>query len=300
MKTMFQTLDCTIRDGGYINNWDFPLRMVRDIYWRLSRAGVDYVEVGFRDHADDNTPLWRRSPENELQLVKKDIHGAKLSVMVDYGKTTTDDFLPAEDSAIDMIRVAVHKDKVPQALDFCEALQEKGYILSIQLMGYPQYEDHERQDVLRRLESSSLGYVYVADSYGSLLPDEVHSILQPLVALNRFNVGFHAHNNLQLAFANSLEAMKAGARIVDSTLYGMGRGAGNLATETLLSYLQQQNTDKYNVIHALFCVDMYMLGLKKRYDWGYQLPFMLSAVCQCHPSFAREVVEAREYTVDEL
>lgn len=295
-----QVLDCTIRDGGYINNWEFPPRMVRDVYQRLSRAGVDFVEIGFRDAESAGTPLWRQCPEEELRKIKKGIQGARICVMVDFGKAGLDDFLSAKDSAIDMVRIAVHKDKVYQALDLAQDIKTKGYMVSIQLMGYPQYDDQEREKLFRRLKDIPLDYVYVADSYGSLLPDQVDRLVGPLAAIGGFKVGFHPHNNLQLAFANALQAIKSGANIVDSTLYGMGRGAGNLSTETLLSYLQQHNRDKYNVIHALFCVDMYLLPLKRKFEWGYQLPFMLSAICQCHPYYAKDVVEAREYTVDEL
>jgi 4-hydroxy 2-oxovalerate aldolase len=298
--TNIKVLDCTIRDGGYINNWDFSPTMVRDVYRRLSMAGVDFIEIGFREAETTGKPLWRRCPEEELRKIKKGIQGAGICVMVDFGKAGAEDFLPAEDSAVDMVRIAVHKDKVYQALDLAGEIKDKGYMVSIQLMGYPQYETREREELFLRLKEMPLDYVYVADSYGSLLPDQLDRLVAPLADIGGFKVGFHPHNNLQLAFANALQAIKSGASIVDSTLYGMGRGAGNLSTETLLSYLQQNNRDKYNVIHALFCVDMYLLPLKKKLEWGYQLPFMLSAVCQCHPYYAKEVVEAREYTVDEL
>lgn len=300
LDTGVQVLDCTIRDGGYINNWDFSPKMVRDVYQRLSMAGVDFVEIGFRDAENTGKPLWRRCPEEQLRKIKKGIQGAGICVMVDFGKAGAEDFLPANDSAIDMVRIAVHKDKVYEALDLAQEIKAKGYMVSIQLMGYPQYDDQEREALFRRLKDMSLDYVYVADSYGSLLPDQVDRLVRPLAAIGGFRVGFHPHNNLQLAFANALQAIKSGADIVDSTLYGMGRGAGNLSTETLLSYLQQHNRDKYNVIHALFCVDMYLLPLKRKLEWGYQLPYMLSAICHCHPYYAKEVVEAREYTVDEL
>ena len=294
-----QVLDCTIRDGGYLNEWDFSPQMVRDVYRRLSQAGIDYFEIGFRD-AKGSTPLWRRCPEDELVKVKQGIRGAKIVVMVDFGKAGPDDFLPASESIIDMVRIAVHKNKVPQALDLAQQIKSKGYMVSVQLMGYPQYDDPERQELFRWLVNCPLDYVYVADSYGSLLPDQVEQLIRPLVSLEGFEVGFHPHNNLQLAFANTLQAIKSGVHIVDTTLYGMGRGAGNLATETLLAYIQQHNRDKYNVIHALFCVDMYLLSLKRKFEWGYQLPFMLSAICKCHPYYAKEVVESRQYTVDEL
>jgi len=292
-------LDCTIRDGGYVNNWDFPTQMVKDVFRQLSKAGVDIVEIGFRDSSDDS-PLWRRCPDEVLKTIKGTSQGTKLSVMVDFGKATVDEFAEAAESPIDMVRVAVHRNNVEQALDLLHSIRDKGYLTSIQLMGYPQYTDNEKSDALQMFSDNPPHYVYVADSYGSLLPDQVKTLIEPLIEQDLFKVGFHPHNNLQLAFANTLEAIKAGVHIIDCTLYGMGRGAGNLPIETLLAYLQQKIENKFNVNPAIFCVDMYMIPLKKQYEWGYQLSFMLSGICQCHPYYSKELVEARRYTIGDI
>lgn len=294
-----EILDCTIRDGGYINNWDFPEQMVLDIYRNLSKAGVDFVEVGFRDSNDDS-PLWRKCPENLLKEIKGCKHGAKLAVMVDFGEIDINQFISASESMIDLVRVAVHKNKIPQALEFIKAIKDKGYLTSLQLMGYPQYNKKECRELFRLLIEFCADYVYVADSYGSLMPDQVKNLIEPLVSLGLFKVGFHPHNNLQMAFANTLEAFKAGIHIIDSTLYGIGRGAGNLPTEALLAYMEAENRNKYNVNHALNSVDMWLLPLKKEYEWGYQLPYMLSGTCKCHPSYAKELIEARRYTIEDV
>lgn len=292
-------LDCTIRDGGYLNNWDFSFQAVKDIYQQLGRSGIDVVEIGFRDHADHDS-MWKKCPENILQQLKTASHQAMLSVMVDFGKADETDFCPASDSAVDMVRVAVHKNKIRDALKFITALKTKGYMTSIQLMGYPQYTDDEHSETLLMLKDVSLDYIYMADSYGTLFPDQVGKLIKPLTTVKNCQVGFHPHNNLQLAFANTIEAIKHGAQIVDTTLYGMGRGAGNLPTEALVALMQQYCPQKYNLIHVLFCVDMYMLPLQKQYNWGYQLPYMMSGFCECHPSYSRELIETRRYTVDEV
>lgn len=294
-----QVLDCTIRDGGYINDWDFPFQMVKDIYQRLSRAGIDVVEIGFRDKAD-NGPLWRECPEPILKQLKATNHNAKLSVMVDFGKADISDFIPASDSAVDIVRVATHKNRIQDALKLINSLKKMGYLTSIQLMGYPQYNIDERKEALLMLADVSMDYVYMADSYGSLFPDQVGDLIEPLVGAVNCKVGFHPHNNLQLAFANTIEAIKHGAQIVDAALYGIGRGAGNLPTEALVAMLQKYNPDKFNLIHVLFCVDMYLLPLQKKFEWGYQLPYMMSGFCECHPYYPREMVEARRYTIDDV
>ena len=292
-------LDCTIRDGGYLNSWDFSFQAVKDIYQQLSRSGIDVVEIGFRDHADHDL-IWRKCPENVLLQLKTPSHQAMLSVMVDFGKADVTDFCPAPESAVDMVRVAVHKNKIKEALKLINALKIKGYMTSLQLMGYPQYTDQERKNTILMLKDTALDYIYMADSYGTLFPDQVGELIEPLTAVENSQIGFHPHNNLQLAFANTIEAIKHGAQIVDTTLYGIGRGAGNLPTEALVALMQQYAPQKYNLTHVLFCVDMYMLPLQKQYKWGYQLPYMMSGFCECHPSYSKELVETRRYTVDEI
>jgi len=294
-----EILDCTIRDGGYVNDWDFSTQMVKDVFRLLSNAGVDIIEVGFRDGIEES-PLWRRCPEDKLKHITRTFNGAALSVMVDFGKAEASHFEEASNSSIDIVRVAVHRDKIMGALKLVKQIKKKGYITSIQLMGYSLYSDEEKKETLKMLLDTPIDYVYIADSYGSLFPDMIKKLIEPLVAAENFKVGFHAHNNLQLAFANTLEAIKAGADVVDSTLYGMGRGAGNLPTETILAYMQQINSEKYNVIHSLVCVDTYLLPIKEKYNWGYQLPYMLSGFCECHPNYAKNMVQARRYMVDDV
>lgn len=298
-KKDVKLLDCTIRDGGYLNNWDFPRQMVKDVFRQLTKAGVDIIEVGFRDGSNDG-PLWRRCPESELATIASTFNRAKLAVMVDYGKAESDHFSEASDSYIDLVRVAVHRDKIKNAIRLLGQIKKKGYLTSIQLMGYSLYSEQEKSEAIRMLLDKPPDYVYVADSYGSLFPEMIKPLLEPLVSTNAFKVGFHAHNNLQLAFANTLEAIKSGVDIIDSTLYGMGRGAGNLATESILAYMQQRYGDKFNVIYSLFCVDTYISPIKKKINWGYQLPYMLSGFCECHPSYAKNMVQARRYMIDDV
>ncbi|MCP3932981.1 MAG: DUF115 domain-containing protein [Bacteroidetes bacterium] len=295
-----EVLDCTIRDGGYINEWDFSESMVSEVVHRLSMAGVSFIEVGFREHMQTHKSIWRSCPDKLIESLKDNLGRAKISIMVDFGKADEKDFIVADNSPIDLIRIAVHRNKIKSALELIEKLKDLGYLTSLQLMGYSQYSNADKDTLIDQLSVSNTDYVYVADSYGSLFPHQVANLISPLTAINRFKIGFHPHNNLGLAFANTLEAIRNGAIIVDSTLYGMGRGAGNLQTETLLAFLQEYDSEKYNVIHALLLIDLYMLQLKKRYEWGYQLPYMLSGICQCHPTYPKELIATRRYTIDDV
>jgi len=300
----FEILDCTIRDGGYVNNWEFDKKLVREVYRALSKSGVELVEIGFRGtekHFDRNKyGLWRFSSEEDIREVTNNITGAKLSLMADYGKVELDDFCDANDSVVDLVRIAVHKDNLKGAIDLLGQIKEKGYEVSLNVMGYANYSENERKNLLDLLKNVVLDYVYIADSYGSLFPDQIRSIFEPILGIPNIKVGFHPHNSLQMAFANALEAIRCGVHIIDSTIYGMGRAAGNIPTEVLISYLEKENKEKYNSVPVLNIIDRFFVSLKQENNWGYQLPAMLSGIFKCHPSYAKALIDSREYTIEDI
>jgi 4-hydroxy 2-oxovalerate aldolase len=300
----FKILDCTIRDGGYINNWNFDKKFVREVYRALSKSGVDFVEVGFRGTEKffnkDEYGLWRFSSEGDIREIIKGIKGPKIAIMADFGKIESSDFCEKEDSVVDLIRVAAHKNKTEDAVKLLEEIKGKGYEVSLQAMGYSNYTVSERKDFINLLKKSSIDYAYVADSYGSIFPNQINDLISPLLELHDIKIGFHPHNSLQMAFANTLEAINCGVHIVDSSIFGMGRGAGNLPTEIILSFMGQQMPDKFNVIPVLNIVDRYFIDMQKELNWGYQLPFMLSGLFQCHPYYAKNLVGRREYTMEDI
>ena len=299
-----ELLDCTLRDGGYVNNWWFDRKVVREVYRSLSKAGVDYVEMGFRGNRKYSDPAvygpWRFSLEADLQEAVKGIEGAKIAVMGDYGKVDLADFANKSDSVVEMVRIAAHKDQILNALGFLERLKTKGYTTSLQVMAYANYSEAEKAELQRAVKDSGLDYLYVADSYGSILPDEIKGLFEPFLDLERIKIGFHPHNNLQMAFANTLEAMRIGVQIFDSSIYGMGRGAGNLPTEVIVAYLEVRGNNKYNVIPVLNSVDSHFVDLKKQMPWGYQLPYMISGMFKCHPNYANDLVKRKEYTIEDI
>lgn len=297
-------LDCTIRDGGYLNDWHFDLKLVRELYRAHSRSGVDFVEIGFRStdkYFDPNKyGPWRFTPEQLVSEVVKGISGPAVSLMVDFGKVDIEDIPDRKNSIASMYRVAVHKDKALQAVELCNIIADKGYTSSIQLMGIVNYTEDDFNQILGALKDSKIDYVYFADSYGSLLPSDIKGILDRLSVTGK-KIGFHAHNNLQLGFANTLEAIKSGVDIVDGTVYGMGRGAGNLPIEILLSYLEKtfaKNT--YNTLPVLDIIDRYMLDLHKDLKWGYDLSYMLSGMFEVHPYYSKTMVDYREYSIEDI
>lgn len=300
----FKILDCTIRDGGYVNNWRFDKEMVREVYRALSKAGVDIVEIGFRGTGKyfekDKFGPWRFTDIGDLKYVVEGITGADLAIMGDFGKIGIEDFSDDYKEFISVIRIAVHKDGIKDAISLLEELKKKGYKVSLNAMGITSYTVDEIKKLKRILKDSDIDYLYIADSYGSILPDQMKSLIEQFKELSPIKIGFHPHNSLQMAFANTLEAIRCGIDIIDCTLFGIGRGAGNLPTEVLLSYLQLSTVDKYNVIPVLNCIDRFFTNMEGAEPWGYQLPYMLSGIFKCHPYYPKTLLDFREYSMEDI
>lgn len=303
-KTDLEILDCTVRDGGYVNNWDFDKKLVRETYRALSKSGIDYAELGYHGSAKyfpaDKFGRFRFSSAADINDVCAGINGAKVALMVDHGKFDLADLAQYRDTPVRMIRLAFHKDKLEEALRSLVKIKELGFTVSANLMGFVNYTEQDRAQALSMLRDLPIDYAYVADSYGSMFPEQVAEFFEPLKEIKHVRWGFHPHNNLQMSFANSLAAIKAGARIIDSSVFGMGRGAGNLPTEILLAYVQRWQPDKYNVIPVLNLIDRFYNDLHREKGWGYNLPYMLSGNYGCHPDYARNLVERKEYDIEDI
>lgn len=296
-----QILDCTIRDGGYINDWNFDPKMVRELYRNVSKSGVKFIEIGFRNMPDKtNVGPWYSVTEELLATVTDGIQGSEIALMADVGKLDVDSVPSADESHVALYRIATHKDQLSLAFKLCDEIKKKGYLTSLQLMGIISYSNEELLQAIKIIKASEIDYIYFADSYGSMTPAEITYYCETLRTSGK-KVGFHAHNNMQLAFANTLEAIRNKADIVDATVFGMGRGAGNVPLEVLLAYLQKvTDSTHYNAMPVLDIADRYFTALMKEYHWGYQLPYMLSGIFKVHPTYARELVERHEYGMEDM
>jgi len=299
-----QLLDCTIRDGGYINAWKFEKKVVRDVYRACSSAGVDFVEIGFRGSEKyfdkQEYGIWRFSPDETIQEAIDGIAGAKISIMGDYGKIDCDDIEEKRNSPVDLVRIAAHKDKIVDATIFINNIKIKGYLTSLQAMGFSSYNSNERSELIKAVKDSGVDYLYIADSYGSFLPHQIAGLFEPFLELENVKIGFHPHNNLQMAFANTVEAVRCGVNIIDGSVYGMGRGAGNLPIETVIAYFESVLKGRYNVAPLLNIIDEYFTELHREYQWGYKLPYMISGIFKCHPYYADDLIDRREYTIEDI
>ena len=296
----YEILDCTIRDGGYLHNWSFSEKLVRDVYHNLSRAGVDVIEIGFRNIRTEGQGIWCSTPEELLNRMFGETSGAPIALLVDLGNADLDSIPDGGASLVKIYRVACHKHRVPDAIRLCEEIRSRGYKVSLQLMGIASYSTAELIDIIEPIAASTIDYVYFADSYGSLFPSEIKKYIDALKPTGK-KIGFHAHNNLQLAFANSLEAIRNDIDIVDATIYGMGRGAGNLPTEVLIHYLEKHGGhDRYNSVPILDLINRYFRSLRNDLGWGYTLPYMLSGTLGVHPNYATHLLKTGQFTIDEM
>lgn len=296
----FLVMDCTIRDGGYINNWDFSMHTVKEMYRATAQAGSDVFELGFLGK-EDSASLWRNcQPETVLEVRSAQTSAnTRISAMLEADTVGMPLGSPKE-TGIDILRIALNRNKIAESIPRMEAYRKQGYQVFVQLMGITGYQDIEILRVLEQLEECGyVDYVNIGDSYGSLLPERTGQIITLMKNNTKLGVGLHPHNNMQLGMANILAAVNAGADIVDGTMFGMGRGGGNVPLELILAYYGKLY-GCFDVLPVLEFIDRHMVLLSKEYDWGYSLPTLLSGVYECHPYYTSKLVEKREYTIQQI
>ena len=237
-RDKIKVLDCTIRDGGLINNHDFDFRFVREVYKAVSQAGVDYIELGYKNSKELFSPKeygqWKFCDDDELSKVVDGIESkTKLSVMVDVGRVNLDDVKSAQESPVDMIRVASYVKDIDKAIFMANNFSDKGYETTINIMAISKDEGPELDEALQQIEEESrVGVVYIVDSFGALYQEPVEYLVKRFKKyLKTKEVGFHGHNHQQLAFGNTIEAIIHDANYLDGTVYGIGRAAGNCPLE---------------------------------------------------------------------
>ncbi|ULT59333.1 aldolase catalytic domain-containing protein [Neobacillus drentensis] len=281
-------LDCTIRDGGLVNNWDFSVEFVQDLYNGLSEAGVEYMEIGYKNsakllNAKEHNP-WRFLDDEFLKEVIPEKKFTKLSALVDIGRVDPNDILPREQSVLDMIRVACYVREVDKGLELVQMFHDLGYETSLNIMALSSVPEHQLIEAMEMVKESPVDVVYVVDSFGSLDPAGIaHQVKKFQSMLPNKQLGIHTHNNMQLAFANTLTAYQNGAIFLDSSVYGMGRAAGNCNTELLVSYIQKSS---YELRPLLGVIEKHMVEMRNKWEWGYIIPYMISGVLNEHPRVA--------------
>jgi 4-hydroxy 2-oxovalerate aldolase len=283
-----KVVDCTIRDGGLMNDSQFSLETVREVYKAICASGVDYVELGYRNSKEQFSPAefgpWRFCDEDQLLRAVDGIEAAdtKVAIMQDAHKAIPEDIIPAEESVVSLIRIATYVKDVDKAIRLANNATDKGYDCTINVMAISREGAPFLDEALQQIEEETKALaVYVVDSYGALYSEEVHFLVEKYqMYVKTKEVGGHFHNAQQLAFANTIEAIIKGANYVDGTLLGLGRGAGNCPLELLLGFLKNP---KFSIRPLLEGIQNAILPLQETMAWGYHIPYMVSGMLNQHP-----------------
>lgn len=292
-----KVIDCTVRDGGLMNKWQFSDAFVRDVYHALAEAGVDYMEIGYlsseKSFSRDEFGPWKFCAEEDIRrVIPKGDKKIKLSAMADIGRIEYEDILPCSESSLDMVRVACYVHQIDAAIDLAQHCMGKGYEATINLMAVSAVGPRDLNEALDDLAKSRVPTIYLVDSFGAFYSEDIDCLAKKYIErLTGKTIGIHCHNNQQLAFANTISAIIAGINFLDATLYGIGRGAGNCPLELLLSFLKNP---KFNVRPVVKVIENQILPWREKIDWGYFIPYMVTGVLNQHPRAAMVHMESED------
>lgn len=303
-----QVLDCTLRDGGYINDWRFGKKTIASILDKLERAKIDIIECGFLtkmvtdaecslfENVSAITPLLPRRSRDAMYVAmiaigEKELHPSELT---EY-----------DGSSIDGIRLTFHKEEIDMAIEWADIIMGKGYEVFMQPVGTFFYSDMELLQLVERMNRLRPFAFYIVDTLGSMYRNDVSHRFY-LIDKNMhpaIRLGFHGHNNLQLAFSNAQVLGKIQTKrtlILDSSVYGMGRGAGNLPTELITQYINRNIASRYDVTMVMDIYDEYISAIRREYEWGYTMPYHIAASNVCHPNYASYLINRQTLTTKDI
>ncbi len=294
MKSI-EILDCTLRDGGYVNNNDFGYKNIKEIVAKLESAKIDIIECGYllddKDAYSKNITEYRRIEELKEQDIISTCGDNDYTLMLLGEKYKIENLPESKDSENNIIRMSFHKHGLPKAIEYAKEITRKGYRLFLQPTVIMNYKKEEIIAMLEIFNTLDVVGVSIVDTFGQMVPDDVVRVTKIFDENLRDNIklGLHTHNNLQMAFANAISFITTVSDnrdiIIDTSLYGMGRGAGNLPTELLANYLNTNYQKNYDISSLLEICDTTIEKIKEKYPWGYSLAYYLSARYTCHPSY---------------
>ena len=288
-----KVVDATLRDGGLVNDFYFSDEFVKDLYQTNIKAGVDYMEFGYKADKTmfdvDKFGKWKFCNDDDIFAVVGDNHkDVKVAVMADVGRCDyKNDIHMRSESPVDLVRVATYLNTMPAAIDMIEDAKNKGYEVSCNIMAISTGQESDLRVALDLLGKSPVDVIYIVDSYGSIYPEQMQRLADTYCEFGAKygkKIGIHAHDNQRLAFANTIEAVGDGVDYLDATYSAMGRGAGNCAMELLLGFLKNP---KYNVYPAIQFIEKHMMPLKESgVVWGYDLQYLMTGLLNQHPRTA--------------
>jgi len=301
-------LDCTLRDGGYVNDWNFGLGTIESIISRLEKAGIDIIEIGFLDERrkyDENRSILPDTDSIKPIFKNLDIQGAMILAMIDFGTCGIEKLTEQKDSVLDGIRVIFKKKDYPEALKFCAEIKKKGYKLSLQPVSVTSYSDNEMTELLKKVNEIKPYSVSVVDTYGLMHKKELlhYFNLMDKNLTEEILIGYHSHNNFQLGYANCTELMAVNSDrelIVDGSLYGMGKSAGNACTELLAMHMNENYGGLYNLDQLLEAIDIDIMKEYAKQYWGYSFKHFIAASNDCHPDYVSNLLNKKTLSVKSI
>jgi 4-hydroxy 2-oxovalerate aldolase len=305
------SLDCTLRDGGYYNNWDFELDLVVAYLKAMDSLQIDYVEIGFRTLKNDgfkggfaySTDQFLNNLDIPIGLINKIgvmINGSEIA-----DKKTQRDclkrlFNPKSKSPVTLVRIACHIHEFLECLTAAEWLKENGYLVGFNLMQIADCDSNKIAKLAKAANSYPIDVLYFADSMGSLSGAQLKEIIFAFQKGWKGSLGIHTHDNIGLAVSNSLEAVKSGVEWVDSTVTGMGRGPGNAQTEYATIALADYRKNQGNNVKLLKLIQKYFKKMKIKYGWGINPFYYLSGKYGIHPSYIQEMLNDKRYNEEDI
>jgi len=288
-REQIKVLDCTIRDGGLINNHYFTDDFVRAVYQALSRGGVDYMEFGYRSSRELFPPedygAWKYCDDDNIRRIIDGIESdMKVSVMVDSYRVKEQHFAPSDESPVDMFRAATYVKYIDSAIELINKCHDLGYETCCNIMAISREIEPDLVEALDQLAKTPVDVVYVVDSFGALYCEQIEYMVKLYQKhLPGKTIGVHCHNNQQLAFSNTIEGIIHDANYVDGSLFGIGRGPGNCCLELLMGFLKNP---KFNLTPILKVLQDHMIPMRKEIEWGYIIPYFVTGILNEHPRSA--------------
>lgn len=302
-----KVLDCTLRDGGYCNQWRFGYKNIGTITSSLVEAGVDIVECGFLTNRVTYDPDVSQftAVEQFTSIIPTDRKGKMFVCMVNYGEYRAEDLPEYNGVSVDAIRVAFHKSDVAGALELCKGIRDKGYKVFVQPMVSLNYSDEEFLELIRNCNEIDPYAFYIVDSFGMMKRKDLTRLYYMVEHNLKRNIciGFHSHNNMQLAYSNAqflVDNRTLRDMVIDSSVFGMGRGAGNLNTELFVEFLNDTVGTSYELKPILAIIDQILNRFYQRNYWGYSLPNYLSAAHNAHPNYAGYLDDKKTLTIESM
>lgn len=301
---MIEILDCTLRDGGYYTKWDFCERVTNNYFTAMEKLPVSYVEIGYRSLTHNSYEgEFNFCPNYLLDEIRTMMPTTKIGIMLNEKEVKIEDLhklLSFNQGTVDFVRMAVDPSNLERAKITAQIIKTMGFEIGFNVMYMSKWET-DYPDFLSQVASFEgiIDSFAMVDSYGSMYPESTRRITKLIREKLTCKLGFHGHNNIELAFANTLAAIEEGCDIVDSTITGMGRGAGNLKTELLLSYLSSEKKLAVD-FNALSATVADFEQMKEIYGWGTNLPYMVSGFGSLPQKDVMDWVTRRFYSINSI